>query len=121
MAMHQTTVRFGSDLWEQLQTAADRQGVSVAQFLRESAIIRLASERAPARVPAVPGSAKSVREDAHAVNKESSAVWAQARQARARAVSLRGDSRQARASRWGAPGPPARGEARANPGRAGRT
>ena len=39
--MHQTTVRFGSDLWEALEEECARIGVSVAQFLREAALARL--------------------------------------------------------------------------------
>lgn len=39
--MHQTTIRFGSDLWESLAVAASAEGVSVAQYVRESAVERL--------------------------------------------------------------------------------
>jgi hypothetical protein len=40
--MHQTTVRFGPDLWEALEEECSSLGVSVAQFLREAALARLA-------------------------------------------------------------------------------
>src|SRR3954454_5216871 len=40
--MHQTTVRFGPDLWEALETECGRLGVSAAQYLREAALARLA-------------------------------------------------------------------------------
>jgi hypothetical protein len=40
--MHQTTVRFGSELWADLAAEADALGVSVAQFIREAALARLA-------------------------------------------------------------------------------
>jgi hypothetical protein len=40
--MHQTTVRFGSDLWSELVREAERAGVSVAQYVREAAVARLA-------------------------------------------------------------------------------
>jgi hypothetical protein len=40
--MHQTTVRFGPDLWEALEGECARLGVSAAQFLREAAVARLA-------------------------------------------------------------------------------
>jgi hypothetical protein len=40
--MHQTTVRFGPDLWAALEDECARLGVSVAQYLREAAIARLA-------------------------------------------------------------------------------
>lgn len=39
--MHQTTVRFGADLWEALEDECARLGVSVAQYLREAALTRL--------------------------------------------------------------------------------
>ena len=40
--MHQTTVRFSPDLWESLEDESKQLGVSVAQYLREAAIARLA-------------------------------------------------------------------------------
>jgi hypothetical protein len=40
--MHQTTVRFGADLWAALEVECERLGVSAAQYLRESALARLA-------------------------------------------------------------------------------
>jgi hypothetical protein len=40
--MHQTTVRFGPDLWEALEKECARLGVSAAQYVRESALARLA-------------------------------------------------------------------------------
>jgi hypothetical protein len=40
--MHQTTVRFGSDLWSMLEAEAERIGVSAAQYIREAALARLA-------------------------------------------------------------------------------
>ena len=39
--MHQTTVRFGPDLWEALEQECEQLGVSVAQYLREAALTRL--------------------------------------------------------------------------------
>jgi hypothetical protein len=39
--MHQTTVRFGPDLWEALEQECRRLGVSAAQYLREAALARL--------------------------------------------------------------------------------
>lgn len=40
--MHQTTVRFGPDLWAALEVECARLGVSVAQYLREASLARLA-------------------------------------------------------------------------------
>jgi hypothetical protein len=39
--MHQTTVRFGADLWDALERECRALGVSVAQFVREAALARL--------------------------------------------------------------------------------
>jgi hypothetical protein len=40
--MHQTTVRFGPDVWEALEIECRSLGVSAAQYLREAAVARLA-------------------------------------------------------------------------------
>jgi hypothetical protein len=40
--MRATTVRFGADLWEMLEREAERTGVSVAQYIREAALARVA-------------------------------------------------------------------------------
>ena len=40
--MHQTTVRFGRDLWEVLEQEAERLGVSAAQYVRDATLTRLA-------------------------------------------------------------------------------
>src|SRR3954468_24089152 len=39
--MHQTTVRFGDDLWRALELEAESLGVSVAQYVRDAALSRL--------------------------------------------------------------------------------
>jgi len=39
--MRATTVRFGDDLWDLLETEAFDQGISAAQFVRDSTIMRL--------------------------------------------------------------------------------
>jgi len=43
--MHQTTVRFGPDLWDELVVEAARAGVSVAQYVRDAALMRVAYTR----------------------------------------------------------------------------
>jgi hypothetical protein len=43
--MHQTTVRFGPDLWGEIEVEARRAGVSVAQYVRDSALLRVAYTR----------------------------------------------------------------------------
>jgi hypothetical protein len=39
--MRATTVRFGDDLWDLLETEASEQGISAAQFVRDATIMRL--------------------------------------------------------------------------------
>jgi hypothetical protein len=117
-SMHQTTVRFGADLWEALEREAERLSVSVAQYVREAALARLiyasgkrgdeefdlALEIAlggtaePARTPQPEG---GLRPAARAVSpierskieiSDSAALWGQAAQARRRAQELREES-----------------------------
>jgi hypothetical protein len=40
--MHQTTLRFSPETWEALQVESYRAGVSVAQYVREAALLRVA-------------------------------------------------------------------------------
>jgi hypothetical protein len=116
--MHQTTVRFGSDLWDALDREATRLGVSVAQYVREAALARLVyaagqrgddqfdlaleialgengGSRDPARVPQPEGILRQARDMPTAVGRaqvevtESAALWAQGRQVRRRAQDLR--------------------------------
>jgi hypothetical protein len=114
-AMHQTTVRFGSDLWQALEREATRLGVSVAQYVREAALARLvyaAGQRGddqfdlaleialgeqsePARIPQPEGMLRAAAGVPGALDRaqvevaESAALWAQGRQARRRAQELR--------------------------------
>ncbi len=46
MAMHATTVRFGDDLWGLLEREAASQSVSVAQFVRDAALMRVTTAMA---------------------------------------------------------------------------
>jgi hypothetical protein len=39
--MHQTTIRFSEDVWEELEAAADALGISVAQYIREAVVARM--------------------------------------------------------------------------------
>jgi hypothetical protein len=41
MPMKVTTVRFSERMWETLEEEARKEGVSVAQFVREAAVMRL--------------------------------------------------------------------------------
>ena len=118
--MHQTTVRFGADLWDALERECDALGLSVAQYVREAALARLAyaaakrgdedfdralalatSEReAPDALFAErSGAADDPVERARIEVTESSALWAQGRQARRRAKQLQAGIARARERR----------------------
>jgi hypothetical protein len=43
MPMRATTVRFSEDLWQLLELEAERDGVSAAQFVRDSTLLRIGS------------------------------------------------------------------------------
>jgi hypothetical protein len=57
-----TTIRFPNDLWEQLEREAEKQGISVAQYVRDAALYRVAfsagaaggGEREERRFPRAP-------------------------------------------------------------------
>jgi hypothetical protein len=105
--VHQTTVRFDPELWGALEHEARALGVSVAQYLREAAMARLAytagrrgsplfdralteSVADGARASGGPRAmAANARDTAHEHRRESEALWAQARLARSRAKDLR--------------------------------
>jgi hypothetical protein len=98
--MHQTTVRFGEELWSQLENEARRTGVSAAQYVRDATLARLAytaGQRGDALFPdhPAPGAAQAENARVHARGavSDSSAVWAQARLARERARIVRDDAR----------------------------
>ena len=80
--MRATLVRFGPDLFEDLKTEAERCGISVAQFVRESVVARIAYN-AGKRGERVyePSRAQTAREQARSVREESAAVRAESRQA----------------------------------------
>jgi hypothetical protein len=119
--MHQTTVRFGPDLWQAMERECARLGVSAAQYLREAALARLAYTGGRAGFPAyelaltsagageLPESVESAYRDASSPGvtawrtggtsetmTDSSAVIAQSRQARAQAREVRRHSEEVR-------------------------
>jgi hypothetical protein len=100
--MHQTTLRFGPELWAQLEEAARTAGISIAQYVREAAIVRLArgyrdpqaefsdsDDEAPAMPEAAADEALLARAASQREIDSSRALWNQSRQARARARQLR--------------------------------
>jgi hypothetical protein len=109
--MHQTTVRFGADLWSAVEQEAAALGVSTAQYVRDAALARLAFTRGVehgrdeesvswldlAAVEEQPESslttaARRSAEHARAQLTSSEAVRAQGRLARDRAKRLRAEA-----------------------------
>jgi hypothetical protein len=101
--MHQTTVRFGADLWSALESEAGRLGVSVAQYVRDAARSRLSydagrrDEHGAQEQPAMPAAVAVL----HARDEQASsaALWGQARLQRDRALALRQKADAARVRR----------------------
>jgi hypothetical protein len=110
--MHQTTVRFGSDLWEALEREAGELGVSVAQYVRDAALLRLGFDagrrgdvpleavldgrRTRAWPPSAVDSAQAARERATDNLGSSLVLQAQSDQALHRARELRDSARRRR-------------------------
>jgi len=102
--MHQTTVRFSPDLWAVLEDEAVRMGVSIAQYLREAAIARVAftdatrgdSPYVAALEEAMSAHAAFARSDAEYEADSARAVLAQSQIARERSRQLRIASESAR-------------------------
>ena len=115
--MHQTTIRFSSDVWELLEREAGQLGVSAAQYIRESVLVRvmytagrrgdpqmgaaiqIASRQEPTalgRGQAAERRTEDAVEDALSALESSEALWAQGRLARERARLLREAAHHAR-------------------------
>jgi len=102
--MHQTTLRFAPDSWRAIEEDAAAAGVSTAQFVRDAVLWRMAYEagRAERDQPAVgaPTRAAVLAEPAKVAAREevsaATALWAQGRQARARAETLRAEAQEKR-------------------------
>jgi hypothetical protein len=98
--MHQTTVRFGEDLWEALEVEAERLGVSVAQYVRDAALRRLSYDAGRRDEFDAFGEHQSSTPPVPDIETSSSAaLWAQGRQARRRAAELRSQTVKTRANR----------------------
>jgi hypothetical protein len=67
MALHATTIRFADRGYSAIASAAEAQGISVSQYVREAALIRAvldeldAAEEAPHAVPELVNVAREVR------------------------------------------------------------
>jgi hypothetical protein len=101
--MHQTTVRFGRDLWLVLEQEAERLGVSAAQYVREATLARLAysaalhDEAIASREAFEWAGEAPLSERVLAQVDGATALHAQAQLARTRAVRLRGEAEKLRA------------------------
>jgi hypothetical protein len=106
--MHQTTIRFSPDLWDAMEEECNRLGVSVAQYLREAAVARLAHSAGLAGRPVYdtvfgdsPLAERSSDPIAGTLD-DATALAAQGRLARARAREVRSHSEELRTRRAGA-------------------
>ena len=70
--MRATLVRFGPDLFEDLKAEAERSGISVAQFVREAVVARIAYNAGKRGERSLDGG-HSARENARALRDESAA------------------------------------------------
>lgn len=102
IAMHQTTVRFGHDLWAVLEQEADRLGVSAAQYIRDATLTRLAYASALRRDAVASREAfewaaqAPLSERVKAQLDSSAALQAQGELARSKAERLRAEAEQIR-------------------------
>jgi hypothetical protein len=97
--MRQTTLRFGEDVWRELEREAKRNGVSAAQYVRDATLARLAYTAGLRGDPPFGSGRDGARGPGPA--ESSAAVWAQAHVARERAQAVRRDAQafQQRTSR----------------------
>ena len=54
MALHATTIRFGDRAYTAIALAADAQGISVSQYVREAALIRAVLDELRILAPGAP-------------------------------------------------------------------
>jgi hypothetical protein len=110
--MHQTTVRFSADLWHEVEREAADAGVSIAQYVREAALARVAYEAgrrgdpgfeaalahagAPGTIAAQRTAASTARHEAAVEMDSSAALWSQSELARRRSRDLRDRSAEIR-------------------------
>jgi hypothetical protein len=101
--MHQTTVRFGTDLWDALEVECGRLGISAAQFVREAALARLSfvsGQRGDTDYADALRGARAVAEaSASEQNLAAHAVGAQSAQVLRRAREVRDESQRLRRER----------------------
>jgi hypothetical protein len=97
--MHQTTVRFGRDLWRVLEQEAERLGVSAAQYVREATLARLAyasalqDEALASRAAFKWAGEAPLSERVQAQMESAAALHAQGRLAHSKAARLRAEAK----------------------------
>ena len=100
--MHQTTVRFGRDLWAVLEQEAERLGVSAAQYIREATLARLVhagaieGQAGAARAAFAWAGEAPLAERVEAELDSASALHAQGRVTRAKSQRLRAEAKAIR-------------------------
>jgi hypothetical protein len=91
--MHQTTVRFGPDLWSALEDESARLGVSIAHYVRDAALARLSYtegfELGAGRNDGAPDARSALRARVSSEVSSAVAVGAQGQLARERAQRTR--------------------------------
>ena len=104
--MHQTTVRFGPDLWADLEREAAGVGVSIAQYVRDAAAARvnysagrrgdegLARELEKVELERRTGEPAAAQRRARVRMDDANALMAEGAQVRRRSVQLRTDARR---------------------------
>jgi hypothetical protein len=95
--MRATTLRFPPDLWDELERQAQSTGVSVAEYLRQSAILRLVPSAnaagepllSSARYEAYVSAARDLASSGEALRRQSRLAIARAERLRAEAAAER--------------------------------
>jgi hypothetical protein len=99
LKQHQTTLRFTAEMWAELGDAAAALDVSVAQYVRDAARIRLDEDsRAVAEARRVREEAARAPGESRQKAESSAALWEQGRLARQRAQTLREEALAKRAT-----------------------
>jgi hypothetical protein len=100
--MKATLVRFGPDLYEELREEAARSGVSIAQYVREAVLARMAYSAGRRGDEMYTGAARAaaarLRAESGRLQEESSALQGQFSQARGQAQKVRRQARETRGS-----------------------
>ena len=93
--MRATLVRFGPKLFEELKAEAEQSGVSIAQYVREAVVARIAYNAGRRGEPGYePGRKSPAVVETARIREEAAAVRAQSQQAAAQARRVRQQSKR---------------------------